>query len=154
MSRKIYLHNDIISKDILYKNILINLLINKILKCGKKRLAEKIVYQALNLIKYKTQSNPLIIFEKAIRNISPQIQLKIQQIDKTTRQVPVLLSKFKSTNVAICWIVHFSKKRSEHGMILKLANEILDAAKGTGNAMRKKDETHKMIKANKTFIRF
>eukprot|EP01040_Poterioochromonas_malhamensis_P017312 gene17312-19858_t len=92
--------------------------------------------------------------EKAIRNLSPRVQLKAKRVGGATYQVPTLLSKYRSTNIAIRWIVEFSRKRSGKGMSLKLANEVLEAAKGLGNAIKKKEETHKMAEANKAFAQF
>ena len=94
------------------------------------------------------------LFEKAIRNISPRVQLKAKRVGGATYQVPTLLNKFRSTNIAVRWIVEFSRKRSGKGMSLKLANELLEAAKGLGNSIKKKEETHKMAEANKAFAQF
>jgi len=154
MSRRISTKKRFPQKDLKYDNLLVSLLINRILKAGKKRLARRIVYKAFNLIEFRTNQNPIFIFEKAIRNISPRVQLKAKRVGGATHQVPTLLTKFRSTIIAVCWLIAFSRKRSGKGMHLKLANELIEAAKGLGNSIRKKEETHKMAEANKAFAKF
>lgn len=154
MSRRISTKKRFPEKDSKYDNLLVSLLINRILKKGKKRLAKRIVYKAFELIEFRTNQNPILILEKAIRNISPRVQLKAKRLGGATYQVPTLLNKFRATNIAIRWVVEFSRKRSGKGMSLKLANELLEAAKGSGNSIKKKEETHKMAEANKAFAQF
>ena len=154
MSRRISTKKRFPEKDSRFDNLLVSLLINRILKCGKKRLAKRIVYKALEFIEFRTNQNPILILEKALRNISPIVQLKAKRMGGATYQVPTLLNKFRSTNIAVKWIVEFSRKRSGKGMSLKLANELLEAAKGLGNSIKKKEETHKMAEANKAFAQF
>jgi small subunit ribosomal protein S7 len=154
MSRRISTKKRFPKKDSKYDNLLVSLLINRLLKSGKKRLATRIVYKGFELIEFRTNQNPILILEKAIRNISPRVQLKAKRIGGATYQVPTLLNKYKATNIAIRWVVEFSRKRSGKGMSLKLANELLEAAKGLGNSVKKKDETHKMAEANKAFAHF
>jgi small subunit ribosomal protein S7 len=154
MSRRISTKKRFPNRDSKYDNLLVSLLVNRILRCGKKLLSKRIVYKAFEFIEFRTNQNPIIILEKAIRNISPRIQLKAKRIGGATYQVPTLVSKFNSTNVAIRWIVEYSRKRSGKGMSLKLANELLEAAKGLGNSIKKKEETHKMAEANKAFAQF
>ena len=151
MSRRISTKKRFPKKDSKYDNLLVSLLINRLLKSGKKRLATRIVYKGFELIEFRTNQNPILILEKAIRNISPRVQLKAKRIGGATYQVPTLLNKYKATNIAIRWVVEFSRKRSGKGMSLKLANELLEAGKGLGNSVKKKDETHKMAEANKAF---
>ena len=151
MSRRISTKKRFPKKDSKYDNLLVSLLINRLLKTGKKRLATRIVYKGFELIEFRTNQNPILILEKAIRNISPRVQLKAKRIGGATYQVPTLLNKYKATNIAVKWVVEFSRKRSGKGMSLKLANELLEAAKGLGNSVKKKDETHKMAEANKAF---
>ena len=134
--------------------MLVSLLVNRILLKGKKRLAYKIVTKAFNLISLRTDQKPVITFEKAVRNSSPRVQLKPKRIGGATYQVPSLLTKFRATNLAIRWLINFSRKRSGKGMALKLANELIDAAKGLGNTIKKKEETHKMAEANKAFAKW
>jgi small subunit ribosomal protein S7 len=154
MSRRISTKKRFPRKDLKYNNLLVSLLINRILKCGKKLLAKKIIYKAFDLIEYRTNQKPIFILEKAIRNISPRVQLKAKRVGGATYQVPTLLSRFRSTNIAVKWLVEFSRKRPGKAMSLKLASEIIEAAKGSGNSIRKKEETHKMAEANKAFAQF
>ena len=105
-------------------------------------------------MEYRTNQNPILILEKAIRNISPRVQLKAKRVGGATYQVPTLLNKYRSTNIAVRWLVEYSRKRSGKEMSLKLANEVLEAAKGLGNSIKKKEETHKMAEANKAFAQF
>ena len=154
MSRRISTKKRFPEKDSRFDNLLVSLLVNRILKCGKKRLAKRIVYKALEFIEFRTNQNPLGILEKAIRNSSPRVQLKAKRIGGATYQVPTLVSKFNSTNSSIRWLVEYSRKRAGKGMSLKLANELLEASKGLGNTIKKKEETHKMAEANKAFAQF
>jgi small subunit ribosomal protein S7 len=154
MSRRISTKKRFPQKDFKYDNLLVSLLINRILKQGKKRLARRIVYKSFELIEFRTNQNPILILEKAIRNISPRVQLKAKRVGGATYQVPTLLNKYRATNIAVRWIIEYSRKRSGKGMPLNLANEILEAAKGLGNSIKKKEETHKMAEANKAFAQF
>jgi len=154
MSRRISTKKRFPERDSKYDNLLVSLLVNRILKNGKKRLAKRIVYKAFEFMEFRTNQNPILILEKAIRNISPRVKLKAKRVGGATYQVPTLLNKFRATNIAIRWVVEYSKKRSGKGMSLKLANELLEAAKGLGNAIKKKEETHKMAEANKAFAQF
>ena len=154
MSRRISTKKRYPEKDFKYDNLLVSLLINQVLRKGKKRLARRIVYKSFELIEIRTNQNPILILEKAIRNISPRVQLKAKRVGGATYQVPTLLNKYRSTNIAVRWIVEFSRKRTGKGMSLKLANELLEAAKGLGNSIKKKEETHKMAEANKAFAQF
>jgi small subunit ribosomal protein S7 len=151
MSRRISTKKRFPERDSKYENLLVSLLINRILKSGKKLLSKRIVYKAFDFIQFRANQNPLLILEKAIRNASPRIELKGKRIGGATYQVPSLVSKFHSTNIAIRWLVEYSRKRTGKGMSLKLANELLEAAKGLGNSIKKKEETHKMAEANKAF---
>ena len=154
MSRRISTKKRFPQRDSKYDNLLVSLLINRILKKGKKLLAKRIVYKAFEFIEFRTNQNPLSILEKAIRNSSPRVQLKAKRIGGATYQVPTLVSKFNSTNSSIRWLVEYSRKRAGKGMSLKLANELLEASKGLGNTIKKKEETHKMAEANKAFAQF
>jgi small subunit ribosomal protein S7 len=154
MSRRLSTKKRFPEKDSTYNNYLVSILTNRILKKGKKRLAKRTVNKAFELVKLKTKQNPLFILEKAIRNISPRVQLKAKRVGGATYQVPTLVNKFRSTNIAIKWIVEFSRKRSGKGIAMKLANELMEGSKGLGNSIKKKDETHKMAEANKAFTQF
>lgn len=144
------------SQDICYSNFLVSLLINRILKKGKKNLAKLLVYRAFDIIEKKLEKDPLIIFERAVKNVSPKIQVKLKRIKKkkSAMLIPTLISRYNSTNIAIKWLISFSKKRSGKDFSVKLASEILDAANKLGLTFKKKEETHKTAEANKSTLRF
>ena len=152
MPRKKLIKKSLTKSDFKYKNILVALLINKFLKHGKKSLAKRIIYKTFIYISTKSSKNPLFIFEKAIKNISPRIKLKINRVGGATYQVPILLNIFNGINFAIRWLLQISKKRSEKQMYLKLGNEILDSAKGNSLSIKKKEEIYKIAKANQAFL--
>ena len=140
--------------DAIYNSYLVNLLILRILKSGKKTVAKKVVYEALEIIKQKTNENPLKIFETAIRKASPIVEVKARRVGGSTYQVPIEISEFRATNLSLRWIITYSKQRVGKTMSIKLANEILDTANEIGNTIKKKEETHKMAEANKAFAHF
>jgi small subunit ribosomal protein S7 len=154
MSRKILLKRRLNKKDSKYNNLLVNILINKVLRKGKKSIAEYIVYKAFELIELKINKNPIYILEKAVKIVSPRVRLEANYSNKNVYQVPRILNLYYSTNLAIKWIIDSSKKRSGKTMYLKLSNEILDIIKGSGNSIKKRDEMHKKAEANKAFIKF
>ena len=140
--------------DEMYNSYLVSLLITRILKSGKKTIAKNIVYQAFDIIKKKTKEDPLIIFEKAIKNASPIIEVKARRVGGSTYQVPIEVNSFRATNLALRWIISYANQRVGRSMSIKLANEIIDTSKDIGNTIKKKEETHKMAEANKAFAHF
>lgn len=142
--------------DFIYQSYLVSLLISRIIKSGKKNLSNTIVYETFEIIKKKTNENPLLIFEKAIKKASPIVEVKARRVGGSTYQVPVEVNSFRGTNLALRWIIRYSKQRSGRSMSIKLANEIIETAKETGNSntIKKKEETHKMAEANKAFSHF
>jgi small subunit ribosomal protein S7 len=140
--------------DTLYNSYLVSLLITRILKSGKKTIAKNIVYQAFDIIKKKTNQDPLFVFEKAIRNASPMVEVKARRVGGSTYQVPVEVSSFRATNLSLRWIIRYSEQRVGRSMAIKLANEIIDTANEIGNTIKKKEETHRMAEANKAFAHF
>jgi small subunit ribosomal protein S7 len=140
--------------DPMYNSYLVSLLVTRILKAGKKNLAQNIVNEAFDIIKSKTNEDPLSIFEKAIRNASPVVEVKARRIGGSTYQVPIEVSSFRATNLALRWIIQYSRQRIGRTMSIKLASEIIDTANDIGNTIKKKEETHKMADANKAFAHF
>jgi small subunit ribosomal protein S7 len=140
--------------DVIYNSYLVSLLITRILKSGKKTIAKKIIYEAFDIIKKKTNEDPLTIFEKAIRNASPIVEVKARRVGGSTYQVPVEVSAFRATNLALRWIIRYANQRVGRSTSIKLANEIIDTANDIGNTIKKKEETHKMAEANKAFAHF
>ena len=140
--------------DPVYDSYLVSLLVSRILKSGKKTIAKKVVYDAFDIIKQKTNQDSLTIFEKAIRNASPIVEVKARRVGGSTYQVPVEVSGFRATNLSLRWIIQYSKQRVGRSMSIKLANEIIDTANDIGNTIKKKEETHRMAEANKAFAHF
>ena len=153
---EIYQKNDFLKQilHIIYNSYLVSLLVTRILKSGKKNLAQNIVNGAFDIIKSKTNEDPLVIFEKAIRNASPVVEVKARRIGGSTYQVPIEVSSFRATNLALRWIIQYSRQRVGRTMSIKLASEIIDTANDIGNTIKKKEETHKMADANKAFAHF
>ena len=137
-----------------YNSYLVTLLITRILRSGKKTLAQNIVNKSFDIIKSKTNEDPLIIFEKAIRNASPIVEVKARRIGGSTYQVPIEVNSLRSTNLALRWIITYSRQRVGRTISIKLASEIIDTANNIGNTIKKKEETHKMADANKAFAHF
>jgi|TARA_B110000967_G_scaffold141305_1_gene144441 small subunit ribosomal protein S7 len=140
--------------DPIYDSYLVSLLVSRILKSGKKTLAEKIVHESFEIIKNKTNSEPLEIFEKAVKHASPLVEVKARRIGGSTYQVPIEVSGFRATNLSLRWIINFARKRTGRTMSIKLANEIIDASNEIGSTIKKKEETHRMAEANKAFAHF
>ena len=140
--------------DSIYSSYLVSLLISRILKSGKKNLAKNIVYQAFEIIRKKTDQDPLVLFEKAIQNASPVVEVKARRVGGSTYQVPIEITGFRATNLSLRWIIRYSHQRVGRSMSIKLANEIIDTANEIGNTIKKKEETHKMAEANKAFAHF
>ena len=137
-----------------YNSYLVSLLIQRILKSGKKTIAQNIVNGAFEIIKTKTNEDPLMIFEKAIKNASPIVEVKARRIGGSTYQVPIEVSSFRATNLALRWVIINSRTRVGRTMSIKLASEIIDTANDIGNTIKKKEETHRMAEANKAFAHF
>ena len=142
MSRRISTKKRFPERDTKYDNLLVSLLVNRILKSGKKRLAKRIVYKAFEFMEFEQIKILFLILEKAIRNISPRVQLKAKRVGGATYQVPTLLNKFRSTNIAVRWVVEYSRKRSGKGMSLKLANELLEAVQKDWEIQLRKKKKH------------
>ena len=140
--------------DSVYNSYLVSLLITRILKSGKKTIAKKIVYDAFEIIQKKTNDDPLKVFENAIRKASPVVEVKARRIGGSTYQVPIEVSGFRATNLALRWLISYSHGRVGRSMSIKLASEIIDTANDIGNTIKKKEETHKMADANKAFAHF
>ena len=154
MSRRSQAKRVLLQPDPVYNSRLVSLLVARVLKSGKKTLAERIVYQALDIILEKTKENPVILLEKAVKNATPQVEVKSRRVGGSTYQVPIEIRAYRGTNVSLKWIIDFAKNRPGYGMSNKLANELIDAARENGGAMRKKDQVHKMAEANKAFSHF
>jgi len=129
-------------------------LINKVLLSGKKSTAEKICYEALETVREKTGKNPLDVFEQAVKNVTPIVEVRARRVGGANYQVPVEVRPERRMSLAMRWIVDYARRRGEHTMKEKLAAEIMDAANGTGGAVKKREDTHKMAEANKAFAHY
>jgi small subunit ribosomal protein S7 len=154
MSRRIRAQRKLTEPDPIYNSRLVTLLVSRILKSGKKSLAQRIVYQALENIATRTEENPVFVLEKAVKNVTPRVEVKSRRVGGSTYQVPVEIRAYRGTNISLKWITDFARERSGKNMSVKLANEIIDAAKEAGNSIRRKEQTHKMADANKAFAHF
>nr|BBF90983.1 ribosomal protein S7 [Lepidothamnus intermedius] len=140
--------------DPIYRNRLVNMLVNRILKHGKKSLAYRILYRAMKRIQRKTEKNPLVVLRQAIRGVTPRVAVKARRKGGSTYQVPIKLRSAKGKVLAIRWLLGASRKRPGRNMDSKLSYELIDAAKKQGNAIRKKEETHRMAEANRAFAHY
>ena len=154
MSRRNKAKKRLINPDPIYSSRLVSMLTVRILKSGKKGLAQKIIYEALDIIQNKTSGSPLQILEKAIRNATPLVEVKSRRVGGSTYQVPIEVRAYRGTNLALRWITKFANERSGKNMAFKLANEIIDASNENGNSIRKREETHRMAEANKAFAHY
>ncbi|CAI8582989.1 unnamed protein product [Vicia faba] len=130
------------------------MLVNHIMKHGKKSLAYLIIYRALKRIQQKTKTNPLYVLRQAIRGVTPNIGVKARRVSESTHQVPIEIGSTQGKALAIRWLLAASRKRPGRNMAFKLSSELVDAAKGSGDAIRKKEETQRMAEANRILAHF
>ena len=154
MSRRKIIKKRFPKPDPVYNNYLVSILVSRLIKDGKKTLAQNIVCDALDIIAYKTESDPIEVFEQAVKNVTPLVEVKARRFGGATYQVPMEVTSFRGTNLALRWIVKASRSGTGKTIALKLAAELMDASKNSGDAMRKKQDTHKMAEANKAFAHF
>ena len=140
--------------DPIYNSKLVSRLINKIMLDGKKGTAQQILYTSFKIIETKTERNALEVFEQALNNVMPTLELKVRRIGGANYQVPVEVSDERRKTLGLRWLVNYSRLRNERSMEEKLAAEIIDAANGTGAAVKKRDDTHRMAEANKAFAHY
>ena len=140
--------------DAKYSSTLVSKFINCVMRDGKKSVAESMIYDAFDIIEKKTNEQPLKVFEKAIENVRPMIEVKSRRVGGSTYQVPTEIRPTRRTALGIRWIISYARNRAEKGMSQKLASELLDAANQRGASIKKKEDTHKMAEANKAFAHF
>jgi small subunit ribosomal protein S7 len=143
-----------IGPDPIYQNPLVTQLINKVLLDGKKSMAERIVYKALEIVSEKTANDPVITLKKAIDNLRPMLEVKSRRVGGATYQVPIEVRATRGTTLALRWLVSYSRARREHTMAERLVGEIMDASNGTGTAVKRREDMHKMAEANKAFAHY
>ncbi|MCI2153583.1 30S ribosomal protein S7 [Erysipelotrichaceae bacterium Oil+RF-744-GAM-WT-6] len=154
MPRKGYVAKRDVLPDPIYNSKLVTKLINKIMIDGKRGTAQNILYNAFNIIEEKTKQNPMEVFEKALGNVMPMLELKVRRVGGANYQVPVEVSAERKLTLGLRWIVNYARLRHEPTMEERLAAEIMDAANGTGASVKKKEDTHKMAEANKAFAHY
>ncbi len=140
--------------DPLYNSKLVTRLINNIMVDGKRGVAQKIVYSAFDIIREKTGKDPLEVFEQALENIMPLLEVKARRVGGATYQVPIEVRPDRRQTLGLRWLTTYSRTRSERTMRERLAGEIMDAVNGNGNAAKKREDTHKMAEANKAFAHY
>ncbi len=143
-----------IEPDPVFKSVLVNQVINKVLLKGKKNTARTIVYDALEQIERRTSQDPVTVLKRAIDNIRPQVEVKSRRVGGSSYQVPIEVAPPRSLTLGIRWLVFYSRTRKEPTMAQRLANEILDASNNTGAAVRRKEDVHKMAESNKAFAHY
>ena len=154
MSRKNKAPRKIFLVDSKYKSTIIPKLINSIMNDGKKTIAEKIIYDAIDKIKSKSKEEPINIFNEAINNLRPTVEVRSRRVGGATYQVPVEVKSKRSQALALRWLVEASRKRKDKQMADKIFNEIYDAYQNKGSAIKKKEDTHRMAESNKAFAHF
>ncbi|HEY3209385.1 MAG TPA: 30S ribosomal protein S7 [Actinomycetota bacterium] len=140
--------------DPIYQNPLVTQLINKILSNGKKQLAERTVYRALEIISERTANDPVITLRKAVENSRPLLETRSRRVGGASYQVPVEVRPHRGTTLALRWLVNYARQRREHSMAERLVGEIMDAAGGQGAAVKRREDMHKMAEANKAFAHY
>lgn len=143
-----------VAPDLKYNNELVSRFVNCIMRDGKKSIALSLIYDAFDVIEQKTKESPVKIFEKAMNNVRPQVEVKSRRVGGSTYQVPTEIRPARKVALTIRWILIFAQKRSEKSMARKLAGELMDAAEERGGAIKKRDDTHKMAEANKAFAHY
>ena len=140
--------------DPVYRSVLVTQVINKVLQRGKRTIAERIVYQALEQVAAKTESDAVSVLKRAVENVRPELMVRSRRVGGATYQVPVDVRPRQATTLAIRWLTGYAKARREKTMADRLANEILDASNGIGAAVKRREDTHKMAESNKAFAHY
>ena len=154
MARKGY----IVKRDVMvapiYNSKLVTRLINKIMIDGKRGLASKILYDGFDLVEAKTERNPMEVFEEALDNVMPMLELKSRRVGGSNLSIPVEVSEERRLTLGLRWVVNYARLRNENSMEERLAAEIIDAANGSGNSVKKREDIHKMAEANRAFAHY
>ena len=140
--------------DPIYNSKVVTKLVNHIMKDGKKGTAQNIIYDAFDIVKEKTGEEAMVVFNKAMDNIKPGLEVKSRRVGGATYQVPVEVKPERAQALAFRWLAQYARLRGGHSMAENLANEIIDASNGTGASVKKKEDTHKMAEANKAFAHY
>jgi small subunit ribosomal protein S7 len=154
MSRRTVVQKRPIQPDPVYSSRTVTMMVSRLMQSGKKSLAFGIIYDAFKLIEERTGSDPLELFERAVKNATPLVEVKARRVGGATYQVPMEVRTDRGTALALRWLSQFARQRAGRTMAGKLANELMDAANETGSAIRKREETHRMAEANKAFAHY
>jgi len=154
MPRKGYVSKREVLPDPIYGDKVVTKLINQVMQDGKRGVAQKICYESFDLIREKTEKDPMEIFEQALNNIMPVLEVKSRRVGGATYQVPMEVRPERRQTLGLRWLVSFARNRGEKTMKQRLAGEIMDAANNSGSAVRRKEETHRMAEANKAFAHY
>ena len=154
MPRKGFIAKREVLADPIYNSVVVTKLINNIMLDGKKGVAQKIVYDAFDIIREKTGKEPLEVFTDAMNNIMPVLEVKARRVGGATYQVPMEVRPERRQTLGLRWLTRYSRERNEKTMKERLANELLDALNGTGGACKKREDTHKMAEANRAFAHY
>jgi len=154
MPRRREVPKRVIAPDPKYKNILVSKFINGLMRKGKKSISRRIFYDAMDIVKRRSNEEPIKVFEQAMENIKPVLEVRSRRVGGATYQVPLEVRTDRRQALAIRWLVGFSKKRGEKSMAQQLAGELLDAYNKRGTAFKKKEDTHRMAEANKAFAHY
>ncbi|MGI9023312.1 MAG: 30S ribosomal protein S7 [Acidimicrobiales bacterium] len=140
--------------DPIYHSVLVTQFVNKVLQRGKRSLAERTMYAALDIVKDKTGAEPIATLKRALENVKPQLEVKSRRVGGATYQVPIEVRPRRATTLAIRWLVGYSRQRREKTMAERLANELLDASNGIGTSVKRREDIHKMAESNKAFAHY
>lgn len=154
MSRRTSAQKRPVQPDPVYNSKLVSMMVSRIMNSGKRSLASRIVYGAFKVIEERTGAEPLEVFERAVKNTTPLVEVKARRVGGATYQVPMEVRSDRGVALALRWLIQFSRQRAGRTMVMKLANELMDAANETGSAIRKREETHRMAEANKAFAHY
>ena len=154
MPRKRLIIKKKLQPDPIFNSTSVSRFTNMIMSDGKKRIAEKIIYAALEIMAQKNKADPLSMMEKALQNVSPSVEVKSRRVGGSNYQVPIEVNQRRRISLAMRWILDAASKRNEKTMKNKLASELLDACEGKGSAVRKREDVHKMAEANKAFAHY
>jgi len=144
----------VIAPDVRYGNVKVEMFINRLMIGGKKSTARRVMYDAFEMIEERTKKDPVEVYEQALRNITPAVEVKPRRVGGSTYQVPVEVPPHRATSLAMRWLLASTRARNGRSMAEKLAGELMDAANGQGAAMKKRDDTHRMAEANRAFAHY
>jgi small subunit ribosomal protein S7 len=154
MTRRSGVNRRSITTDPVYNNRIVSLLVQRIMRSGKRSVAFHVVYGAFKIIEERTGTEPMELLERAVRNATPLVEVKARRVGGATYQVPIEVRPDRGVALALRWLIQFSRQRPGKSMSSRLANELMDAANETGSTIRKRDETHRMAEANKAFAHY